>query len=368
VYSEGKLMNEYQGSSTLEKQLSATIVIDSLKSNTKYSYEVLINNTKVNFPVIKEFKTYSKDFNSNTRIIFGSCYHRIGLGNEKLSKTIIDRDADAALLLGDIAVQDRDNHLGKHTLDYLMRDLFPAWRQMASCVPLYAIWDDHDYYNNDSYGLYGYNEQDRLNIREVFKYAWNNPSYGNGEHGVYFKKSLPGVDVFMLDGRYFREKGNLLGDEQYKWLLSELKASMAPFKILANGTMWSDFLSDGKDSWGVFDSIGRENLFSFIEENKISGVLLISGDRHGARGFTIPRANNFKFYEFGAASLGSMSGPPVSKPEWSTNFYGFAGIYAFGEFTFHFMNDNPFVTFRLIQDSGNVLVEKEITFYELNPR
>lgn len=46
---------------------------------------------------------------------------------------------------------------------------------------------------------------------------------------------------------------------------------------------------------GVNDPEGREELFSFIEENNISGVLLISGDRHGARGFTIPRKSDFGF-------------------------------------------------------------------------
>jgi len=68
--------------------------------------------------------------------------------------------------------------------------------------------------------------------------------------------------------------------------------------------MWSDYVSGGKDSWGTKDPAGRERIFNFIEENNIKGVLLISGDRHGARGFRIPRPSGYEFYEFEPASLG----------------------------------------------------------------
>ena len=47
-----------------------------------------------------------------------------------------------------------------------------------------------------------------------------------------------------------------------------------------------------------------QRIFRLIEEKRIPGVLLISGDRHGARGFRIPHPSGFELYEFGAASLG----------------------------------------------------------------
>jgi len=77
-------------------------------------------------------------------------------------------------------------------------------------------------------------------------------------------------------------------------------------------------------------------------------VLLISGDRHGARGFRIPRPSGFSFYEFEAASLGGRKGPAVTDPEWTTQLYGFAEKYAFGEFTIDAGLPDPEVTFRLI--------------------
>ena len=68
--------------------------------------------------------------------------------------------------------------------------------------------------------------------------------------------------------------------------------------------MWTDFVTHGKDSWGKWDSEGRERIFSLIERNDIPGVILISGDRHGARAFMIKRPSGFIMYEFEQGSLG----------------------------------------------------------------
>lgn len=68
-------------------------------------------------------------------------------------------------------------------------------------------------------------------------------------------------------------------------------------------TMWSDSVTTAKDSWGTRDTPAREEIFNGIETEQIGGVLLVSGDRHGARGFTIPRRRG---------SLSMNSRPPAS--------------------------------------------------------
>ena len=153
------------------------------------------------------------------------------------------------------------------------------------------------------------------------------------------------------------------------WLKEQLKACQGPFIILACSTMWSDYVSNGKDSWGRWDPEGREQIFKFIETHKIPGVLLISGDRHGARGFRIPRPEGFCLYEFGSATLGGRKGPPVSLPEWKdVQLYGISNTYAFSEFTVDATLDDPEVTFRLIRvDDGKFLYEKTLKRSELTP-
>jgi alkaline phosphatase D len=174
----------------------------------------------------------------------------------------------------------------------------------------------------------------------------------------------------MTDNRYFRTasgKHCFLGPEQMAWLKETLLACKGPFIIMSCGTMWSDYVSGGKDSWGKFDPEGREELFGFIEEHKIPGVLLISGDRHGARGFRIPRPSGFEFYEFEPACLGGRSGPPAKSDKWDTQLYGFSNTFAFGEFTVDSSKADPTVTYRLIQASGKLLYELTLKRSELTP-
>jgi alkaline phosphatase D len=134
------------------------------------------------------------------------------------------------------------------------------------------------------------------------------------------------------------------------WLEEQLLACTAPFIILSCGTMWSDYVNDAKDSWGVNDPAGRDRIFNFIEANNIKGVLFISGDRHGARGFSIPRPSGYEFHEFEPASLGCRSGPATNDSSWTTRLFGYANIYAYGEFDFDTTKSDPEVTFRLIEE------------------
>jgi len=358
--------------STLQSDLTAVVTVSGLKPATRNPYRVLVDGKAVAIPAHAAIVTPPAAESAKVRIAFGTCFHRWGLSNTKQVTVIRSRKPAAMLLYGDIAVQDRNNHLGLHRADYLLRDFQPAWRDLAAGLPLYATWDDHDYFRNDGAGIpRGYTLADKQAVCDVFKQAWNNPSYGFGDErrGVFLRTRIGPCDVIMVDNRYFRKNqdGSFLGEGQMKWLETQLLECKGPFIILSCGTMWSDYVSKGKDSWGRWDPAGRERIFKLIEKNRIAGVLLISGDRHGARGFTIPRPSGFKFYEFEAASLGGRSGPPVTKPQWTEQFYGIASKYAFGEFSVDATLADPTVTFRLIGDDAKVIHELKLKRSQLTP-
>lgn len=359
--------------STVQTDLSAVVPVTGLSPGTRYLYRVLVDGQAITLPDGAAITTAPlAEVPGKVRIAFGSCFHRWGLGNDKQSDTLLARQPAAMLLLGDIAVQDRDNNLGMHRADYLLRDFRPAWQHLTASVPVFATWDDHDYFNNDKWGIpKGYTDQDRIGVREVFVRSWANPSYGfgDGRGGIFLRTRIGPCDVIMADNRYFRtgEESSFLGDDQMKWLETQLLDCKGPFIILSCGTMWSDYISGGKDSWGKFDPKGRERLFRLIETKRIGGVLLISGDRHGARGVRIPRPSGFTFYEFEPASLGGRSGPPVFADDRSVQFYGIAGKYAFGEFTIDATLADPTVEFRLIGDDGAAIHEMKLTRSELTP-
>ena len=302
--------------STRASDLAVIVPVTGLKPGASYPYRVLVDGKPLAIAEPTVITTTPAEPNpASVRIAFGTCSHRFGLGNKRQAELIRSRKPAAILLGGDVAVQDRNNHLGLHRADYLLRDFYPAWRGLAAAVPVYATWDDHDYFDNDKYGIPpGYTAEDRAGVWSVFRQSWNNPAYGFGAQGqgVFFRTRLGPCDLIVLDGRYFRVQGSFLGKEQMKWLETQLPGCKGPFIILHSSTMWSDYVSNGKDSWGRYDRQGRERVFALIEKHRIGGVLLTSGDRHGARGFRIPRPSGFAFYEFEAASLGGINwGPPA---------------------------------------------------------
>jgi alkaline phosphatase D len=359
--------------STLESDLVAIVPVSGLAAGTTNPYSVWIDGDPVSIPAHAAIVTAPEPVpTGKTRIAFGSCFHRWGLANPKQAELIRSRDPAAMLLIGDIAVQDRNNHLGMHRADYVLREFHPAWRDLVARIPVYATWDDHDYFRNDGAGIpKGYTLQDKQNVCDIFAQSWANPTFGfdDERRGVFTRTRIGPCDIIMVDNRYFRDsaKHYFLGPDQLKWVKESLLACKGPFIIMSCGTMWSDFVSNGKDSFGKHGREEREEIFSLIEKNRIGGVLLISGDRHGARGFTIPRPSGFSFYEFEPGSLGGRTGPAAKSPSWKTQLFGISGKYAFGEFTFDADKPDPEVTFRLIQDDGTEIYKLTVRRSQLTP-
>lgn len=349
------------------------IDINGLTSDTEYRYAVFAKKKKL---AEGRFKTAPRpEEEAVFRVQFGSCFHKIGIHNPNLVNQMLKRKPDAVMLLGDIAVDDRENNINLHRSDYLLRDLSKPWQLLAANAPLFTSWDDHDYFNNDLSGIpEGFTSADRFAVRNVWQQNWNNPA-PEGE-GVYFSRRMGPVEIFMLDTRSCRttdkrgEYGSYLGMQQQQWLKEKLLNSTAPFKIISSGTMWSDYVTNGKDSWGTWDIEAREEIFNLIEQKNIPGILLISGDRHGARGFIIPRPSGFRFYEFEAASLGGVPGPNaiVENPEYQLFGYHGSDKIAFGEFSFDTKNGESKVIFRLIDEQGNTLEEHRLSYTQLTPR
>ncbi|MDN3664726.1 alkaline phosphatase D family protein [Algibacter miyuki] len=353
--------------------MAQRMVLDDLNPATKYKYAVISQDDIVAEGTFQTAPELLK--NDEIRLTFASGFHKIGLHNPNIINAILKREPNAMLLLGDLAVDDRENNFSMHRSDYLLRDISKPWKKLSANIPLYASWDDHDYLDNDLSGIpEKFTKNDRDELRAIWRENWNNPE--NNEEGIYFNTRIGQVEVIMLDTRSCRtiekrgQYGSYLGLEQQTWLKNILKNSTAAFKIISSGTMWSDDISNGKDSWGTWDTLAREEIFNFIETENILGVLLISGDRHGARGFTIPRPSGFKFFEFEPASLGGVPGPEAIAKNAKNQLFGYPGLdlKAFGEFTFKTENNEPQVIFRLIDEFGNIMEEHRLSYDMLTPK
>ena len=77
-----------------------------------------------------------------------------------------------------------------------------------------------------------------------------------------------------------------------------LKNSQATFKIIASPVPWAYESKPGsKDTWNGFRE-ERTEIFNFLAEHKIDGVVLLAADRHRSDAWKIQRDNGYPLYEF----------------------------------------------------------------------
>ncbi len=218
----------------------------------------------------------------------------------------------------DLVLQVGDNVYAASTEPEVQRRMYrrhrelPSYRRVSSITPTLAIWDDWDFAGNDSDGL---SSGKKLSLRS-FKELWANPSYGQADDpGIYFKFSRGDVDVFMLDGRYHRSPNDtvddgsktMLGQRQLSWLKRELSASRATLKFLVSGSQWTN--SGKSDSWRSFKR-ERNELFDYIRDQGIDGVILLSGDRHLSAGYQV----DGRIIEISSSPFAAESHAPPEPP------------------------------------------------------
>ncbi|MDP4644839.1 MAG: alkaline phosphatase D family protein, partial [Opitutales bacterium] len=224
---------------TVKAGVVQRMTLDGLAPQSCYDYTVMSAGKIV---ADGSFNTAPKEEDKGiVRIVFGSDFHKIGVHNPLLFQQMLKRDPLALLIIGDNTVDDRKKLMNMHRADYLLRDVSQPWSVFAANVPIYATWDDHDYYNNDVGGIIGnrFTESDRKAVREVWHENWNNPIRKDGPEGIYFSTRIGPLELIMLDTRSYRENERrgeytaYLGATQQEWLKQRLKESTATFKILS---------------------------------------------------------------------------------------------------------------------------------------
>lgn len=289
------------------------VEVSGLKPAQRYSYCVLLDGRPAMLPPYPSFVTAPPEGRpGHVRFAFISCVGYNHYDSAAGWADMVRTNFDLILFLG-------DNHYGNSPLPEKQRAAYydqrrtAGYREITRSTPGYAIWDDHDFGPDNSDGALKGKEQ----ALQCFKEHWANPAYGEPDNpGVYFKFAWGDVDFFMLDGRYHRSPNKstntaaktMLGAAQLAWLKRELTASRAPIKVLAAGGEWQSHGTD--DSWTSFKR-ERDELFGFIEEQQIPGVLLVSGDRH----FTAAYQVKGKWIEVTSGPLGSKFADSKPTPE-----------------------------------------------------
>lgn len=227
------------------------------------------------------------------RIVFGSCSREAD--QRQMWAEIDAEQADLFILCGDNIYGDtEDMALMKKKYDHQKNH--PDYQRLISNTPVIGVWDDHDYGINDGGKYFSKKDESKQLMLDFFDVpkddpirrhtgAYNSYTYGSGN-----KK----VKVILLDVRYFRdtlmpdtltaarylpnETGDILGEEQWKWLEEQLTNSDAAIHILTSGiqVIPEEHIFE---KWANFPA-ARKRLFSLLVKTQPKGTFFISGDRH----------------------------------------------------------------------------------------
>ena len=265
------------------------------------------------------------------------------------------------MLLGDNTYSDDPKSPEMQKYCYYRRQSRPEYRRLTAHTPTYTIWDDHDFGTNDCWGGPEIDKPKwKRPVWEVFRQNWANPAYGGGttQPGCWYEFSYGDVHFFLLDGRYYRtnpkvESPSMLGPVQKAWLLEQLGRSKATFKVICSPVPW-EFRTkgDSKDTWLGFQA-EREEIFSFIESERIEGVLLMSADRHRSDAWRIERKTGYDFYEFNSSRLTNQH-VHKTMPE---AIFSYNAKQSFGIVEFDTSSATPRVRYRVITIDGEVVHE-----------
>jgi len=248
------------------------------------------------------------------RIGFGSCAE--ASRPQPIWDAIHERQFDLFVFLGDnIYADTRD--MSVLAAKYAELAAQPGFARLRAETPVLAIWDDHDFGEDDAGGDYPQKEESR----RIFLDFWDVPadSPRRQRDGVYgsYVFGPPGrrVQVILPDLRYNRtpltpldlggadyeawaskrlaaglevpgpyarnpdHRATMLGERQWQWLErqfevpADLRLVGSSVQVLADFTGW--------ESWAGF-ARDRERLFDLIRRTHANGVVFLSGDVHYA--------------------------------------------------------------------------------------
>lgn len=349
--------------------------VTSLLPNTKYWWRPRIGGKSDMYFSSAKTPTFHTapivGSNVDFEIGFGSCANIQRYPRQKIWDIVSLHDLRLFLWMGDnVYVDSMDPNVFE--IEYQRQRHVAEFKEVGLNIPQLAIWDDHDFGLNDSHK----NNPLKEHALSSFKKYWGNPSYGTKDTpGVFFKYQYGNVEFFFLDVRYYRdpmtepddENKSMLGEAQKRWLKSNLSLSTAAFKVLVSGSGWTKAKGQNGDAWSSYLT-ERAEIFDFICEQGISGVVLLSGDTHEAEFNAVPWSDKggYDFYEFVSSPLAQKLGDASAwrKPDIRmANAYNAA--HNFGVLSFKFKPE-PSVEFKIVNDAGNkVMGEHTILLSQL---
>ena len=160
----------------------------------------------------------------------------------------------------------------------------PSYSQLLQATTVIGVWDDYDFGKKGGGKTYEHkNATQQMWLDFIDEPADSLRRTRNGIYESYYLNNSTQVKIILLDVRFLRDdqwsvtnrSKDILGEEQWQWLETELKENQAQYIVIGSG---SQVFPDDRplaDSWYTES---RERLVGLIKKHRVGGVLIISGD------------------------------------------------------------------------------------------
>ncbi|MCL2913533.1 alkaline phosphatase family protein [Shewanella corallii] len=321
-------------------------------------------------------------------ILFGSCSHQDKA--MPIFDAINREQADLFIFLGDNIYGDtEDMAVLKSKYDKLGQQ--PGFRRLIESTDVIAIWDDHDYGENDA----GREYQQKQASRDIMLDFWGEPNdsprrsrkdgiytsvfFGEGERSIQVimpdlrwnrpplnSRSYAGYWLrqwFSNEGPYLPVAGDIsmLGEAQWQWLEQELKKPAAVRIIASSLQLLPEFT--GWESWANFP-YDRNRLLKFIREHKVNGVVMISGDTHWGEISRVEQGLDYPLWEVTSSGL-TQEWKQVSPNKHRVGEY--TAEVNYGQLLINWNEDGPQLIFGLKNANGDWVMSQQLLLESISP-
>ena len=280
---------------------------------------------------------------SRFSFLFGSCIAQWRPERIQTLEAMSNTPSNAVFLLGDTAYYKSEDLGDKRRMlnSFARNRSLPAFGRLCSSRPVQAIWDDHDFGNNDADGSAPHS----LMAKEVFlgQFPRTTPHDCSPSGGIEFSILLGNTRFLFLDNRSHRDatlplnpwNGSYLGSRQMSWFRKEVSRRDYDLLVVLGG---SQFHSTNL----IKETYRRHREFSAFQsalrEELDAPVLFLSGDIHMTEVFDLSDQYRNGAWEVTCSGIGNSADSALKfTKQWERHEY---------------LNDTPF-TFGKIEIDGN---------------
>ncbi|MCC6128674.1 MAG: alkaline phosphatase family protein [Acidobacteria bacterium] len=317
-----------------------------------------------------------------SRIAFGSCADQNK--QQPVWVSILKLNPEVFVFLGDNIYGDTSD-MGKLRAEYAKLGRMDGFEKLRKSARILATWDDHDMGEDDAGAEYS----KKAESKEIFLDFFGEPkdSPRRNRSGVYDAAILgpPGkrVQIILLDTRYNRSplkkaglldrargpyqpntdpQATILGEEQWDFLRRELvkpaevRLLCSSIQVVANDHAY--------EKWGNFPA-ERQRLFDLLAELRVSGLVILSGDRHLGELSATDAGLGYVLYDLTSSGLNRAIYNLRPLEHNDSRVGTVARVNNFGVVAIDWERKNPRLTLQIRDEEGDVRLAQKLDLSEL---